>query len=92
MPSELLAAGPWAVFDVALLDKTTRIVLGVLLAVLAIAYGVGRVLRRQPEGTFDPAVVRTFNQRVRVWWLMWAILAFGFILGPAATYPPWPRP
>ena len=47
LPSELLAAGPWAVFDVALLDKTTRIVLGVLLAVLAIAYGVGRVLRRQ---------------------------------------------
>ena len=41
----------------------------VVLCVLAVAYFVGRALRRQPESTASPAVVQTFNQRVLAWLL-----------------------
>ena len=47
------------------LDPRTNILLGSVLGVLATAYFVGRALRRQPESTADPAVIRTFNLRVR---------------------------
>ena len=42
-------------------------------------------LRRQPESTANPAVVRTFNLRVRAWWMMCAILIAGFLAGYVAT-------
>src|SRR5207253_7707924 len=35
--------------------------------------------------TANPAVVRTFNLRVRVWWMMFVILIAGLMLGPIAT-------
>ena len=67
------------------LDPRTNILLGVVLGVLATAYFVGRALRRQPESTANPAVVRTFNLRVRAWWMMFVILIAGLILGYVAT-------
>ena len=67
------------------LDTRTNWLLGVVLVLLIVAFIVGRVLRRQPESFINPGVVRTFNQRVRAWWLMYAILIFGFLLGPSAT-------
>ena len=68
------------------MNSQTYWLFGVVLGVLAIAYVVGRVLRRQPEGTINSAVVRTFNLRVRAWWTMCAILMFGFVIGhPGAT-------
>src|SRR6185369_16223449 len=67
------------------LDPRTNILLGVVLGVLATAYFVGRALRRQPESTANPAVIRTFNLRVRAWWMMFVILISGLILGYAAT-------
>jgi phosphatidate cytidylyltransferase len=59
----------------------TNWLFGVVLGLLVIAFVVGRVLRRQPETFINPAVVRTFNQRVVAWWTMCAILIAGFILG-----------
>lgn len=67
------------------LDPRTNILLGTVLGILAAAYFVGRALRRQPESTADPAVIRTFNLRVRAWWMMFLILIAGLILGYVAT-------
>ncbi|MAV36080.1 MAG: phosphatidate cytidylyltransferase [Planctomycetaceae bacterium] len=66
-------------------DVRIMILLGVIIAILAILYLVGRILGRQPEGTINPAIVRMFHQRVRAWWLMYSILAAGFLLGRAPT-------
>jgi phosphatidate cytidylyltransferase len=71
--------------NIRLLDSRTNILLGVVLGVLATAYFVGRALRRQPESTANPAVVRTFNLRVRAWWMMFVILIAGLMLGYVAT-------
>ncbi len=59
--------------------------LGVVLTILAGAYIVGRLLRKQPEGTVHPALARAFNERVRAWWMMAAILVAGCLLGYHAT-------
>lgn len=67
------------------LNTPTYWLLGVVLAILAVAYLVGRLLRKQPEGTVHPALVRMFNERVRAWWMMAAILVVGFRLGYVAT-------
>jgi phosphatidate cytidylyltransferase len=66
-------------------DHRTNILLGTVVGVLAIAYFVGRALRRQPESTANPAVVRTLNLRVRAWWMMCVILIAGLLLGSVAT-------
>ena len=67
------------------LDARTNILLGCVLGVLIVAYFVGRALRRQPESTANPAVVRTFNLRVQTWLMICAILIAGFLLGYVAT-------
>jgi phosphatidate cytidylyltransferase len=67
------------------LDARTNILLGTVVAVLFVANMVSLALRRQPESTANPAVVRTFNLRVRAWWMMFAILIAGFLLGYVAT-------
>src|SRR6478752_2817206 len=66
-------------------DLRTNILLGSVLGILATSYVVGRALRRQPESTANPAVVRTFNLRVRAWWMMFVILIAGLMLGYVAT-------
>ncbi|GIW92320.1 MAG: phosphatidate cytidylyltransferase [Pirellulaceae bacterium] len=63
------------------LSLRTKWILGILLGTVAVLYVVGRVLRQQPEGTVNPALVRRFNERVRIWWLMLAILAMAMWLG-----------
>jgi phosphatidate cytidylyltransferase len=68
-------------FVLAALNVRTKWLLGVLLGVLAVLYVVGRFLRQQPEGTVNPITARKFNERIRVWWLMLAILASGMLLG-----------
>lgn len=67
------------------LDIRTNVLLGVVISLLAAAYFIGRALRRAPESTASPAVVRTFNLRVAAWWMMCAILIAGFFLGYHAT-------
>lgn len=67
------------------LDARTNVLLGCVLGLLIVAYFVGRALRRQPESTANPAVVRTFNLRVQTWLMICAILIAGFLLGYVAT-------
>lgn len=59
--------------------------LGVVLGILLVAAIVARFLRRQPESTVDPAIARTFSERVRAWLMMTAILGAGFLLGYQVT-------
>lgn len=59
--------------------------LGVVLGLLVIAYVVGRLLKRYPENSVNPALLERFNHRIRVWWMMCAILVAGFLLGRVAT-------
>lgn len=68
-----------------MLDPITLGLIGGVLALLAVATFVGRVLRRQPESGINPAAVRTFNLRVRAWWLMCSVLAAAVLVGNAAT-------
>jgi phosphatidate cytidylyltransferase len=67
------------------LDPRTNILLASVLGLLIVAFFVGRALRRQPESTANPAVVRTFNLRVWAWWMMFVVLIAGLMLGYVAT-------
>lgn len=59
--------------------------LGVVLGLLMLAYVSGRLLKRYPEHSLNPALIERFNHRLRVWWLMCAILVASFLLGRVAT-------
>jgi phosphatidate cytidylyltransferase len=59
--------------------------LGVTLGTLAVAYVVGRLLKTYSETSLNPALIERFNHRIRVWWLMCAILVAGFLLGRTTT-------
>ncbi len=67
------------------LDPRTNILLGSVLGLLLVAFFVGRALRRQPESTVNPAVIRTLNLRILAWWMMFLIIIVGLLLGPVAT-------
>ncbi len=66
-------------------SPTTNWLLGVVLFILACASVAGRFLRKQPEGTVQPALARTFNLRVRAWWMMTAILSAGYLIDRATS-------
>jgi len=57
------------------------ILLGVVLVLLAIAYGVGYYLQRQPESSINPAIVQSFNNRVRAWWMLYALMGASLLTG-----------
>ncbi len=67
-----------------MLDRATVVLLITVMVVLAIAFVVTRILKRQPEGSVDPSLVRTFDRRVKAWLIIYAILALGIILGRVA--------
>lgn len=57
-----------------------------LLMALTAATVVGYMLHHRAEIGVNPAVVEQFNQRVRAWWMLTAMLAVGFLLErPEAT-------
>jgi phosphatidate cytidylyltransferase len=89
LAESLLAQFMWAQWSAwnpqMLRDVRTNILLGTVLGLLILAFFVGRVLKRQPESTANPAVVRTFNLRVRAWLLMCAMLILGFVMGYSVT-------
>jgi phosphatidate cytidylyltransferase len=64
---------------------STLWLLGVVIGILVVAYVVGRLLKSYPETSLNPAVIERFNHRIRVWWMMCAILVAGFLLGRTAT-------
>jgi phosphatidate cytidylyltransferase len=70
----------WTVATLAVIQTPTRWLLGVVLGILAVLSLLGRFLRERPEGTVNPALIRKFNQRMRAWWLMTAILVAAMLL------------
>ena len=64
--------------------RTIVLVTGVL-ALLTAATGAGQFLKRHPDRGLDPAAVRTFNLRLRGWWILCTVLAAAFWLGTTAT-------
>jgi phosphatidate cytidylyltransferase len=52
----------------------------VIFLTLVIATTVGYVLQRRESLGIEPAMLRRFTQRLRVWWMMFAILVIGFLL------------
>ena len=67
------------------LNLRTRILLGVVLACLAIASGVAYYLSNQSSELVNAALIRRFRQRVYAWWMMCAILVFGLLLQSTGT-------
>ncbi|MDA1054354.1 MAG: phosphatidate cytidylyltransferase [Planctomycetota bacterium] len=67
------------------LNTPTYWLVFVVIVVLIAASVIGQTLNRQPENVVSPALLRTFNQRVRAWWMMFAILAAGLLLGYTCT-------
>ena len=74
----LLDTAPW-------MNVPTYWLVFVVIALLIAASAVGQTLKRQPESVVNAALLRTFNNRVRAWWMMFAILAAGFLMGYACT-------
>ncbi len=58
----------------------TMVLLGIVLALLAIAYVIGQYLQRQPESVITPGIVKSFNRRVQAWWMLYAILGLTLLL------------
>jgi phosphatidate cytidylyltransferase len=56
----------------------------VVVALLATATAVGQIVRRQPQLGLNAAALTTFNRRVRVWWIFYALLLVAFF-SPALT-------
>ena len=61
-------------------EPRTYFLLAVLLGALGIAQIVGIVLARREKVGIDSALVRRYNHKLRVWWLMIVIFALAFVL------------
>lgn len=67
------------------LNRPTCILLGVVLGLLMIANLAVLILKRQPEGNINAAMLRRFDLRLRAWWMMCVILIAGFLLRYVGT-------
>jgi phosphatidate cytidylyltransferase len=59
---------------------------GIVLAILATATGIGQFLKRHPDRGLNPGLVTTFNNRLRAYWLLCAVLAASIIGGNGFTF------
>jgi phosphatidate cytidylyltransferase len=66
-------------------DWQTLALVGGVLALLAITTTVGQLLRLYPDSGLNPPAVRSFNLRLRAWWLMCSVLAAALVLGNTTT-------
>lgn len=71
--------------EVRWLDQPTMVLVLSVLGLLVVAYAIGRFLQRQPDRSFNPAIVDVFNRRITAWLMMWSILALGILLGREVT-------
>lgn len=62
------------------LTTSTFWLLGVVVALLAAMLATGRIMERRGTSTMNPALLRRFNHRVRVWLMMAAILVIAFLM------------
>jgi phosphatidate cytidylyltransferase len=67
------------------LDFRTLGLVGGVLFILAAATMIGRRLKFASDIGLNPALVESFNLRIRAWWLMCTVLAAAFLLGTVAT-------
>jgi phosphatidate cytidylyltransferase len=67
-----------------MLDYRTLGLVGGVLAILAAATTIGQRIKYQSDIGLNPALVESFNLRIRAWWLMCTVLAAAFLLGPAS--------
>jgi len=67
------------------LNTATCALLGVVLGLLMIANLAVWILKRQPEGNINAAMLRRFDLRLRAWWMMCVILIAGFLLRSVGT-------
>ncbi|MEC9093615.1 MAG: phosphatidate cytidylyltransferase, partial [Planctomycetota bacterium] len=54
-----------------------------VIAILSILFGIGRLLKGQPENFIDPAIVRNFNKRITSWLAMTTILTAALLFSKA---------
>ncbi len=66
-------------------DWRTLALVGGVLGLLAAATGVGQFLKLYPDSGLNAAAVRSFNLRVRSWWLMSSLLAAALLISNTAT-------
>lgn len=78
VPLMFITGGQW-------LNTPTLWLLAVVLGALVAANVIGQLLKGQPSSNLNPAMLQTFNLRVRAWWMMCAILIAGFLVGYTAT-------
>ena len=71
--------------DTTLLDRQAIILLVAILVVLAFCWGIAQYLNRQPETHIDPAIIRTFNNRVSAWLTICVLLAVTMMFGRVLT-------
>jgi len=62
------------------LTSRTYILMAVIFATLGVASVTSIMLQRGERWTIESAALKRFNHRLRIWWIMFAILAFGFLL------------
>ncbi|MDR2439097.1 MAG: phosphatidate cytidylyltransferase [Planctomycetaceae bacterium] len=63
---------------------TSCLFIGVLVLLVAATVAI-RALRCYVDYGVDPAILDTFRTRIRVWWLLFGLLAVAFICGPLVT-------
>ncbi len=63
-------------------DFTTYILIGVILTALSIATLVGVVMGRGNAPGTDAALVKRFQAKLRVWWIMVGVFVIGTLAGP----------
>ena len=61
-------------------DPRTYVLLAVILGALGISTVVGLILSRREKIGVESAIVRRFNHKLQVWWIMAVIFVFGFLL------------
>ncbi len=66
-------------------DLRTVALITSVLAMLSGATLVGQFLKRHPDRGLDAGAIRTFNLRLRGWWILCTVLAAAFWLGTTAT-------
>jgi phosphatidate cytidylyltransferase len=66
-------------------DPKTLGLIGAVLVLLGVAWGILKLLERRPESGLDAAILETFERRVQAWWILFATLAAAFLLGHAVT-------
>ncbi len=68
-----------------MLDYRTLGLVGGVLAILAAATMIAQRLKYASDIGLNPALVESFNLRIRAWWLMCTVLAAAFLAGTGAT-------